>query len=120
MCPFSGPGNIASVSPIKPYSNKTSQNNESGDVLCQNITATKMARSIEEYEELQHFEALNALESRKRPEYIISYKQSVTPQDVYLQVYLVPYQKTILNNVTYTYILHRWVINRQRPPAVMR
>lgn len=85
MCSLSGPGDIASVPTSKPYSNKSSQNNES-DVLCQNNTANKMVRNIEEYDEFQDFEALNALEYRKRPEYSISYKQSITPQDVYIQV----------------------------------
>lgn len=91
MCLLLGPGDIASVPTGKPYTNKTSQSNES-DILCQNSTVNKMAQSIEEFEELQDFEALNALESRKQPEYSISYKQCVTPQDVYLQVYLILYQ----------------------------
>lgn len=81
MCPLSGPGDIASVPTKKSFSNKTSQNNET-DALS---FAKQMPRSIEEFDDLQEFEE-NSLESRKRPEYSISYKQSVTPQDVYLQV----------------------------------
>lgn len=86
LFPLLGPGDIASV-PTKSYSHKTSQSNEN-ELLCQNSPAKQMARSIEEYDELQDYETLNALDSRKRPEYSISYKQSVTPQDVYLQVHI--------------------------------
>lgn len=46
----------------------------------------KSPTSIEEWEELQLRSDFDELETRKRPDYTVSYKQDVKTEDVFLQV----------------------------------
>lgn len=48
----------------------------------------KSPNTIEEWEELQIRTDLDALDTRKRPDYTVSYKQDVKTEDVFLQVIL--------------------------------
>lgn len=49
-------------------------------------TVPKPPTTIEEWEELQVRSDLDELETRKRPDYKVSYKQNVKTEDVFLQV----------------------------------
>ncbi|XP_039433060.1 dynein axonemal assembly factor 6 [Culex pipiens pallens] len=46
----------------------------------------ELPKSVEEWERLQEVECENLLESRPRPEYKITYKQTVATEDLYLQM----------------------------------
>lgn len=50
------------------------------------VTKTDFPQNIEEWEKLQEEENQEVLETRKRPEYKILYKQAVTTEDIYLQM----------------------------------
>lgn len=76
----------------------------------------KSPNSVEEWEELQLKADFDALDTRKRPEYKISYKQDVKTEDVFLQVMITEFNIFILLMKYF----HSCPTKRQLHPAAMK
>lgn len=68
-----------------PHKKKVTADDEEKTKSNTRLTETT-PNSIEEWEEMQIRSDHDALDTRKRPEYKISYKQDVKTEDVFLQV----------------------------------
>lgn len=78
---LSGPGDIARSSTDKSDKLPASEN-------LPNHPRLDLPNSMEQWQEEQERIDVDALETRKRPDYTVSYKQAVTTEDVFLQVCL--------------------------------
>lgn len=65
---------------------KATDSEEKQNNICVPDNTKQAPVSIEEWEELQVKSDLDALDTRKRPDYKVSYKQDVKTEDVFLQV----------------------------------
>lgn len=65
---------------------KTENNKEENECKPVQENSKNSPKSIEEWEELQLRSDFDALDTRRRPEYTVSYKQDVKTEDLFLQV----------------------------------
>lgn len=68
---------------------KTEDSPHKSDNNHTNVTKLNAPKSIDDWEKSQENENDDVLETRKRPEYNISYKQRVTTEDLFLQVFVI-------------------------------
>lgn len=79
-CSVIGPGDIL------PTKKKICEDSDANKSNTRDTEILKSPNSIEEWEELQLRSDFDALDTRKRPDYKVSYKQDVKTEDVFLHV----------------------------------
>lgn len=80
---FPGPSSSLGPSSVKPKKCEVKRTVE--NLLMKKIDTEPQIRSLEEFEQLQ-LKDEELLDMRKHPEYVITYKQAVKTEDIYLQM----------------------------------